>query len=112
MHLVFDGWAIARSNALDHPGEHRRAIERAADYLVGALVGVRNPAGQLVRMHAALTDERKHRFGRITRLHLHHRKVNRPSIEPWRRASLQPPDWEVQLAQPRGERRRRRLAGT
>src|SRR5437660_2476268 len=99
MDLVFNGRAIARADTLDHPGEHGRAIERAANHLVRALIRVRDPAGQLLWMHAALADEREDRFWRVTRLHLHRRKVHRPAIEPRGRPGLQAPNWQLQLAQ-------------
>src|ERR1039458_6342245 len=46
-HLVLDRRAIARSLALDDPGVHRRAVDAAADYFVGARVGKRQMAGKL-----------------------------------------------------------------
>ena len=47
--LVLDRRAVARADAFDHAGEHRRAVEAAADDLVRARVGVRDPARQLPR---------------------------------------------------------------
>ena len=64
MDLVLDRRAIARAHALDHAGEHRRAIQAAADDLVGALVGMRDPARQLPRVHVAPAEEREHRLRR------------------------------------------------
>src|SRR5579859_4248201 len=57
VNLVLDGGTVSRPDALNHAGEHGRTIERAADDLVGALVGVRDPARQLLRMHLASAKE-------------------------------------------------------
>src|SRR6185295_13150661 len=48
--LVLDAWAVARADAFDHAGEHRTAVKAAADDLVRALVGVRDPAASLARV--------------------------------------------------------------
>ena len=111
VHLVLDGGAVARTDALDHAGKHGRAIEGPPDDFVCALIGVRDPARQLTGMHAALADEGKHGFGRITGLYFHDRKVNRAPVKPRWRAGFQAPDRQLELAQPGRERRRRRLAG-
>ena len=50
VNLVLDGRAVARAHPFDHTGVHRRAIQVVADDLVGALVGVGNPAIDLLRM--------------------------------------------------------------
>src|SRR5687767_10758626 len=63
--LVFDRRAVAWADALDYSGEHRRAIERAANDFMRARVGVRDPARQLARMHFPPAEERKHRLRRI-----------------------------------------------
>ena len=52
--LVFDARAVARADALDHAGEHRRAVEVGADDVVGAAVGAGDPARQLARVLAGL----------------------------------------------------------
>ena len=56
-HLVLDRRAIARPLALDHSGVHRRAIDTAADYLVGARVGEREMAGDLRLRDRAVRNE-------------------------------------------------------
>src|SRR3982750_3088352 len=65
MNLVFDRRTVARSNALDNAGEHRRAVERAADDVVCPLVGMRDPAWQLARMHLASSHEGKSGLGAV-----------------------------------------------
>ena len=67
--LVFDARAVAWPYALDHPGEHRAAVETRADDLVGAGVGMGDPAGHLARVLAGLAQEAEHRHRiQITRL--------------------------------------------
>ena len=66
--LVLDRRTVARTDALDDAGEQRRAIEAAANDLVRALVGVRDPAGDLPRMHRAVADEAEHRRRIVARL--------------------------------------------
>ena len=50
VNLVLDGRAIARPDALNDPGEQRRTVQTAPDELVGAFVGMSDPAGDLRRM--------------------------------------------------------------
>src|SRR5688572_5974905 len=57
MNLVFDGWAIARADALNDAGKHRRAVEGAANQLVSPRVGVGDPARDLLRVHVPPTEE-------------------------------------------------------
>ncbi len=110
-HLVFDRGTIARSHALDEPGEHRRARTRAADDVVGALVGRRDVAGDLPRMLRARAEVGEYRPRIVAVLLAQPRVVDAAAVDARRRAGLQPPDLERQLAQPRGERERGRIAG-
>src|SRR5690242_1515228 len=89
MHLVLDGWAVTRPDALDDARKHRRAIERAPDDLVCALIGMRDPARKLFGMHRSLAHERKDGFRRISRLDVHDREVDAAAIEARRCAGLQ-----------------------
>ena len=59
--LVFDRRAIPRAYACDSTGEQRRAVEPAADDLVRALVGVCDPARQLLRVLMGRAEKGKHR---------------------------------------------------
>jgi len=74
MHLVLDRRAVARPDATDDPGIHRRAVKRSANDLVGALVGVRDPARQLARVQLAPAHEGEHRLGPVSWLHFQHEK--------------------------------------
>src|SRR3546814_4591231 len=90
--LVFDAWAIARADALDHPGKHRRAVEAAADNVVRFGVGGRQMAGHLARMLATRADKRKHRRRRIAWLRRQDVPVDRAAVKARRRAGLQAAD--------------------
>ena len=61
VHLVFHAGAIARAHALDRAGEHRAAVKTATDDLVGAGIGMRNPARHLPRVLLCPTHKAKHR---------------------------------------------------
>ncbi len=112
MDLVLDGRAIARPHAFDDAGIHRRAIEVGGDDLVGALVGVGDPAADLRRMLLSAAEKGHHRQRRVAGLLGHLREVHRTAIDARRRAGLQPADAQRQLAQTLGQCDRRRIAGT
>jgi len=109
-HLVLDRGAVARTDALDLPGVQRRAVQRAADDLVGARGGVGDPARHLARVVLDPAQERHHRQRVVARLHLHHRVVQGAAVDARRRAGLQSFDHERPLAQARGQGHRRRIA--
>ena len=110
--LVFDGRAVARPDALDDPGVHRRAIQVAGDDLVGARVGVGDPAADLTRMLLDPAQVGHHWRGRVARLLGHHREVDAAAIQTRRRAGLQATDAQRQLAQATRQGDRRRVTGT
>jgi hypothetical protein len=60
-HLVLDGRAVARADAFDLAAVQRRAVQRVADDLVGALGGVGDPAADLLRMLGHVAEEGHHR---------------------------------------------------
>ncbi len=108
--LVLDRRAIARADAFDDAGEKRRAIEAPADDLVRVLVRVRDPARQLPRMHCAVADETEDGRRIVPWLRLERREVDRATVEARRRSSLQAAGRQLQLAQARAQRLRRRVA--
>ena len=68
--LVFHAGAVAWAYALNLAGEHGAAVKAAADDFVRALVGVRDPAGHLLRVHgriAAIAENRHLAFVGCTR---------------------------------------------
>src|SRR6202008_2119438 len=96
--------------ALDDTGEKRRAVETSANDFVRALVRMRDPARDLPRMHRARADETEHRHGIIAGLQLERSEIDRATVETRRRARLQSPDRQAQLAQSSAERLCRWLA--
>jgi len=90
MDLVFDRRAVTRANAFDDPGVHRRAIQVLADDVVGALVGMGNPAVDLLRMHCCIAHERHDRNRRITWLWRHLAEIDTATVDARRGAGFQP----------------------
>jgi hypothetical protein len=111
MHLVLDRWAITRADALDHAREHWGAIEAAADDLVGSLVRMRNPAGELPRVHFTSAHERKDGLRLVARLLLHDTQVDGSRIQARGRSGLKPADGQTDVTQAMREAHGRRLAG-
>ena len=108
--LVLDRGTVARPDPLDDTGVHRRPIERTANDRVCPLVGMRDPARQLARMHGARPKKRKHRLRRVSGLALKQREIDRPAVEPRWSAGLESARWEPHLAQPPSKRGGRRVA--
>ncbi|MNO98715.1 hypothetical protein D3C76_904660 [compost metagenome] len=111
MDLVFDRRAVARADALDDAGVHRRAVEVGGDDLVGARVGVGDPAADLARMLVLRTEEGHHRRRGIARLLGHHREIHSTTVDTRRSAGLQATDTQRQLAQAPGQGDGRRITG-
>jgi hypothetical protein len=110
--LVLDAGAVARAHAFDHAGEHRAAVEAAADDVVRALVGVGDPAGHLARVLAGVAEEAEHRH----RIHVAGLlgapgEVDAAAVEARRRAGLQAALRQLQFLQPGRQADRRRVAG-
>src|SRR3982750_1386947 len=101
--LVLDRWAIARSDAFDDAAIKWRAVECAADDLVGALGRVRDPAADLARMLGARSHERKHRGRIVAGLLGECRIIDRAPVDARRRAGLEATDTERQFTQRLGE---------
>ena len=78
---------------------------------MGALVGMGDPARPLRRVLRRRAEEAENRYRIVAGLHLHHRKVYGPGIEPRRRAGLEPPLRKLELLEPGAERTCRRVAG-
>jgi hypothetical protein len=108
--LVLDRRAVARPHAFDDAREQRRAIERAADDVVSARVGMRDPARQLPRVFLAAAEKRKYRRRLVARLLGHDREIDRAPVQPRRCAGLEPPDRKLELPQLARQRERGRLA--
>jgi hypothetical protein len=111
MDLVFDGRAVARANPLDDAGEHRRAVQAAANDVVGTLVGVGDPAARLARMDRLRAHEGEDRWRRIAGLLDQPRKIDGAAVDSRRRPGLQPADGQGELTQARRQRKRRGIPG-
>lgn len=111
MDLVFDRRAVARADAFDHTGIHRRTIEIGGDDLVGPGVGMGDPATDLLGMLFLRTEEGHHRDRRVARLLGHHREVHAAPVDPRRRTGLQPADPQRQFTQTTRQCDGRRVAG-
>src|SRR5262245_11473270 len=71
---------------------------------------MRDPARQLSRMELAAAHEGEHGLGLVPRLYLQPRTIDAARIEARGSSGLQAPNRQLQLAEPRGKRHRRRIA--
>ncbi len=115
--LVLHARAVARPHPLDLASEHGAAIEAGADDLVGALVGVRDPARHLLRVHGRAAHEAEHRHPlrgaaghAVARLQLALAEVDGAAVQPWRRPSLQAILRQLEFFQACRQRHRGRIA--
>ena len=110
--LVLDARAVARPHAADDPGEHRAAVKAAADDLVRARIGVRDPARHLpwVLFGAAQKTEHRHRV-QVARLFLQLAEIDAAAVDAWRRAGLEPALRELELLQASRKAHCRRVTG-
>ena len=117
--LVFHAGAIARAHALDLAHEHRAAVKAGTDDVVGAFVGMGDPARHLTRVHVHPAHEAEHRHHRahatgraIAGLLQALGKINRAAVNPGRGSGLQSALRQLQFLQPRTQRYRRWVSGT
>ena len=94
--LVLDRRAITRTDPLDMPPIHCRAIEIVADDLVGLFVGMRNSAGNLADLRP-LRQEGKHHRIVISRLAVEDIPVDRLPVQPGRRSGFQTSKGQAEL---------------
>ena len=97
--LVFEGRAIARTHALDAAVVHGRAVQVLTDDGVCGLIGVRDMAVDLLRVHLAGARKRKYRRGRVPRLGFHPAVINAAAVQAGRCTCLQAPDTERPFTQ-------------
>ena len=108
-HLVLDRRAVARAAAVDHAGVHRRAIEAAADNLVGRLVGERQVAGNLrLRDAGGAKGERRRRL--VTGLDFERRIIDRTGVEARTRSGLEASDLKTKRGKAVAETHRGEVA--
>src|SRR5690606_28801235 len=76
-----------------------------------ALVGLRDPAGKLLRMPGCIAEEGEHRYRIIPRLLQHHRVIDGAAIDARRCTGFQPAGRQSDLAQSGRQRTRWWVAG-
>src|SRR5690606_28427742 len=99
-HLVLNRGAVARPDAFDDAGIHRRLVEGIANDFVAALIGVRDVTADLARVFLHATQIGHDRHWRITGLFLHHREIHTARIDARWRAGFQASDAQRQFTQP------------
>ena len=99
MNLVFNRGAVAWADTFDHPGEHGRAVQPAANDVVRLRIGVGHPAGQLRRVHAAGAEEGKHRNRGVAALFRELRKVDGLAVQARRCSGFEARLRQLQLSQ-------------
>src|SRR5690606_31604323 len=109
--LVLDGRAVTGADPFDRAAVKRRAVEPAADDLVRARRRVRDVTQHLPRVVGAPAAIREDRRRRVARLLDQVRVIDGPAVDPRRRAGLQAPDREAEVAEPAREAGRARVAG-
>ena len=88
--FIFNRRTIAWPYAFNHAHKHRTAIKARADNVVRLGVCVGYPARNLFRVHISMPTHGKHRSRIVACLFLQFRKINRASVNAWRRACFQP----------------------
>ena len=129
VHLVLDGRAITRPDALDRAVEHRGAFQVIQDHLMSPGVGVEQVAGELgtpgamgprrvdrvgfqdppLRLVAVVEAEVER--GRAPRLDRRLGEVDGPGVHPGRRARLEPAKGKAPRSKAVGDPHGGRLAG-
>ena len=109
VNFVFNTWAVTRPDAFDHAGKHGRAVQPAANDVVGLLVGVRDPARQLARVHVSPAKVGKHWQRVVAGLHRQPGEVDGVAIKTRRRTGLEAALRQLQLFEARAERLGRRV---
>src|SRR5437762_8893501 len=100
-HLVFNGWAIARSDAFDLTRIDRRAGEILPDDGMGSRCGGRDVAGDLPRCD--LPGEEREWHGRvIAMLDVKAGPIHGSPVEARRRPRLEPPHGEAKAPESAG----------
>src|SRR5690606_19702815 len=102
LELGLDGRTVTGSRTRDRAAVHRRPVEVGMDDLVGALVGVRDPAKRLLSLDPPRQKGKAGRVG-ITRKGLEARIIDAGSFNPWRRTRLKADDRKSMVQERAGE---------
>src|SRR5262249_5811991 len=106
--LVFDAWAIPRTNALNLAGVHRRTMHILANDAMRLLRSEGDIARDLLLSDPA-SAEAEGRGIVIAGLHLEARPIDSPAIEAWRRSRFQPAAAKPEQLERLTQQLRRRL---
>ena len=112
VNFVLDRGTVARTDALDHAGVHRRTVETGANYLVTAGIGMSDPAWHLAGVLLRPAEKGKHRHRIVAGLDLQPRIIDAAAIETWGGAGLKTTDRKCKFPQSLRQRDRRWIAGT
>jgi len=109
LHLVLDGWTIARAPPCDCARIDRRFVEVVADH--GMYLGRRpgDAAGDLGHVYPVIQEGERDRF-RVRRLHLDARPVDTGGAEAGRRPGLEPAHLQTKPVEPVRQSNGRRFA--
>ena len=99
-HFIFNGRAVSWPRSLDHTGEERRAVQIGPDDLVGLLIGIGKPAGNLVDLHILrICGEGKGHYPLIAKLLLHPGEIHGIPVDPGRRPGFEAIHLDSQILQ-------------
>ena len=94
--LVLDRRAVPGARRLDLSRIHRGPVQVGPDDVVNGRIGVRDVAIELVLGDPIGEERERHRVG-IAGLRLQPLEIDGASVEPRRRAGLEPPELEAEL---------------
>ena len=119
--LVFHAGAITWTHTFNFSGEHGAAVKARANDVVGAFVGVRDPARHLRGVHVCPAHEAENRNAcfriqsarhAVPWLLLALTEVDGAAIQARRRTRFQAPLWQLEFFQTRRQTDRRRITRT
>ena len=87
--LILNGRTVTRTGSLNRPGKQRRTVQIIADDLVGLLIRVSQPAGNLFLLYRLrIRRKRERHYALIAELLFHLGKVNAPAVHTRRCSGL------------------------
>ena len=101
VHLILNGWAVARACALDRPRKHGGAVKVVSDDVVRALIGPGQVAGGLVGQ-VPVCQKGEGNDWVIARLDLHPAEVDAAGVDPGGGAGLEAAQLKAQFPEAPG----------
>ena len=90
-HFILDRRTVSGACSLDHTGIQRRTIEIFPDNFMGFLIGIGQPAGGLIDLHALrVCGKGKWHYSLIAELLFHLGKINGTFVDSGRSSGLKP----------------------